>query len=50
MNPSIWMYGGVHHDQRFAAWRPWIAEGLSSCWNFLTREDCEQFPESDKTQ
>jgi hypothetical protein len=72
MNPSIWIYGGVHDDpgsrqrfleelakqgttphfvavewqqsvfERFAAWRPWIAEGLKSRWDFLTREDCHE--------
>lgn len=72
MNPSIWIYGGVHHDpgsrQRFleeltrqetaphfvaveweqsvfhrlAAWRPWVADNLKSCWGFLTREDCHE--------
>ncbi len=72
MNPSIWIYGGVHNDpgsrqrflqeltkqetaphfvavewekslfERLTAWRPWIAESLSSRWGFLTREDCHE--------
>lgn len=72
MNPTVWIYGGVHHDpgtrkkflaelakqetvphfiavewekpvfENFVKWRPWVAERLSSSWNFLAPEDCQE--------